>query len=56
MQVEALYILTPTAQNVDRVIADFAGRKTYNSAHVYFTDGERASSDGELTLQVSMTA
>ncbi|KAL1412581.1 syntaxin binding protein 1 [Vanrija albida] len=39
MQVEGLYLLTPTAQNVDRVIADFVGRKTYNSAHVYFTDG-----------------
>jgi len=40
MQVEALYILTPTALNVDRLIADFTGgRKTYNSAHLYFIDG-----------------
>lgn len=40
MQVEAIYLLTPTAQNVERVIADFSdGRKTYNSAHLYFIDG-----------------
>lgn len=41
MQVEGLYILTPTAQNVRRVIDDFAnGRRTYKSAHLYFVDGE----------------
>ncbi|BEI82705.1 hypothetical protein CcaverHIS002_0305730 [Cutaneotrichosporon cavernicola] len=40
MQVEGLYILTPTAQNVQRVIADFAnGRRTYTSVHLYFIDG-----------------
>lgn len=40
MTVDAIYLLTPTLQNVDRIIADFAnGRKTYKSAHVYFIDG-----------------
>ncbi|CAK9783281.1 Sec1-like protein [Cutaneotrichosporon oleaginosum] len=40
MSVDGLYILTPTAQNVQRVIADFAnGRRTYKSAHLYFIDG-----------------
>jgi syntaxin-binding protein 1 len=44
MSVDGLYILTPTAQNVQRVIADFAnGRRTYKSAHLYFIDGELAA-------------
>lgn len=41
MSVDAIYLLTPTAQNVERIIADFAsGRDTYKSAHLYFVDGE----------------
>ncbi|RXK36602.1 syntaxin-binding protein 1 [Tremella mesenterica] len=37
---DALYILTPTSQNVERIIADFSGgRRTYKSAHLYFIDG-----------------
>ncbi|WVQ75749.1 hypothetical protein IAR50_005380 [Cryptococcus sp. DSM 104548] len=40
MSVDAIYLLTPTLQNVDRIIADFSfGRTTYKSAHVYFIDG-----------------
>jgi hypothetical protein len=40
MSVDAIYLLTPTAQNVDRVIADFTlGRRTYKAAHLYFIDG-----------------
>lgn len=40
MTVEGLYILTPTSQNVDRIIADFSGgRSTYKSVHLYFIDG-----------------
>lgn len=40
MTVDALYLLTPTSQNVDRLLADFSfGRRTYKSAHVYFIDG-----------------
>lgn len=40
MTVDAIYLLTPTLQNVDRIIADFAnGSRTYKSAHVYFIDG-----------------
>ncbi|WVN87429.1 uncharacterized protein L203_102609 [Cryptococcus depauperatus CBS 7841] len=40
MSVDAIYLLTPTLQNVDRIIADFTqGRRTYKSAHVYFIDG-----------------
>lgn len=40
MSVVAIYLLTPTAQNVERIIADFAsGRDTYKSAHLYFVDG-----------------
>lgn len=40
MTVDAIYLLTPTLQNVDRIIADFAnGTRTYKSAHVYFIDG-----------------
>ncbi|WWC92625.1 uncharacterized protein L201_007584 [Kwoniella dendrophila CBS 6074] len=39
MSVDAIYLLTPTAQNVDRILADFNGRRTYKSAHLYFIDG-----------------
>ncbi|KAL7425231.1 syntaxin binding protein 1 [Cryptotrichosporon argae] len=40
MSVDAIYLLTPTSQNVERIIADFAdGRRTYKSAHLYFIDG-----------------
>ncbi|KAI9638768.1 Sec1-like protein [Dioszegia hungarica] len=38
--IEAVYLLTPTSQNVDRVIADFSlGRRTYKAAHLFFIDG-----------------
>jgi syntaxin-binding protein 1 len=38
---DAIYLLTPTTQNVQRVIADFAGgRRTYRHVHLYFIDGE----------------
>jgi len=41
MGVDAIYLLTPTSQNVDRIIADFSnGRRTYKSAHLYFIDGQ----------------
>jgi syntaxin-binding protein 1 len=39
---EAIYLLTPTSQNVNRIIADFDGRRTYRSAHLYFIDGENS--------------
>ena len=41
---DAIYLLTPTSQNVNRIIADFEGRRTYKSAHLYFIDGELAVS------------
>lgn len=48
-----MYLLTPTSQNVDRVIADFNfGRRSYKAAHLFFIDGELARSlcsDPELT-------
>ncbi|KAJ7509807.1 Sec1-like protein [Mycena galericulata] len=36
---EALYLLMPTSQNVDRVIKDFSGVRQYAAAHLFFTDG-----------------
>lgn len=37
---EAMYLLMPTSQNVDRIIADFAeGRRRYGGAHLFFIDG-----------------
>ena len=37
---EAMYLLMPTTQNVDRVIRDFAdGRKQYGAAHLFFIEG-----------------
>ncbi|KDQ12984.1 hypothetical protein BOTBODRAFT_133850 [Botryobasidium botryosum FD-172 SS1] len=38
-QFEALYLLMPTTQNVERIIADFSGRQQYGAAHIHFTEG-----------------
>lgn len=47
---DAIYLLTPTTQNVDRVIADFAnGRRTYRHVHLYFIDGLSDSLADKLT-------
>ncbi|KAJ9117921.1 hypothetical protein QFC20_000202 [Naganishia adeliensis] len=38
---DAVYLLTPTTQNVQRVLADFEhGRRTYRHVHLYFIDGQ----------------
>ena len=51
MGVDAIYLLTPTTQNVDRIIADFAnGRRTYKGAHLYFIDGACSSTLSPLAL------
>ncbi len=45
MSVDAIYLLTPTSQNVDRIIADFSfGGRTYKSANLFFIDGKSPSS------------
>lgn len=38
---EALYLLMPTTQNIDRIIADFStpGQEMYAGAHLFFTEG-----------------
>lgn len=37
---EAMYLLMPTSQNIERIIADFSGpRKRYTGAHLFFIDG-----------------
>lgn len=37
---EAMYLLMPTSQNIDRIIADFSdGRRRYAGAHLFFIDG-----------------
>ncbi|KAG6897816.1 hypothetical protein C0992_010620 [Termitomyces sp. T32_za158] len=37
---EALYLLMPTSQNVDRIIKDFSGEvKQYAGAHLFFIEG-----------------
>ncbi|KAF8202229.1 Sec1-like snare protein [Pholiota molesta] len=36
---EAMYMLMPTTQNVERVIADFTNRKQYAAAHLFFLEG-----------------
>ncbi|PPQ62890.1 hypothetical protein CVT24_006288, partial [Panaeolus cyanescens] len=36
---EAIYILMPTSQNVDRIIRDFTDRKQYAAAHLFFIEG-----------------
>ncbi|KAH7097732.1 ras opposite [Auriculariales sp. MPI-PUGE-AT-0066] len=36
---EAVYIVMSTGQNVDRIIADFTNRQQYAGAHLFFIDG-----------------
>ncbi|KIY44952.1 Sec1-like snare protein [Fistulina hepatica ATCC 64428] len=37
---EAMYLLMPTTQNIDRIIRDFAGNTpVYSGAHLFFIDG-----------------
>ncbi|KAH7927330.1 Sec1-like protein [Leucogyrophana mollusca] len=39
-QFEAVYMLMPTTQNVDRIIRDFSGgRQQYTAAHLFFIEG-----------------
>ncbi|EGN96657.1 hypothetical protein SERLA73DRAFT_93200 [Serpula lacrymans var. lacrymans S7.3] len=39
-QFEAIYLVMPTSQNVDRIIKDFSdGRQQYTSAHLFFIEG-----------------
>lgn len=39
---EAIYLLMPTSQNVDRVIKDFSnGFRQYAAAHLFFIEGVR---------------
>lgn len=41
---EAAYLLTPTSQNVDRIIKDLSptqgGQPQYAAGHIFFVDGE----------------
>jgi len=39
-QFEAIYMLMPTTQNVDRIIKDFENVKQYAEAHLFFIEGE----------------
>ena len=42
---EAVYLLMPTSQNVDRIIRDFSnGKQQYGAAHLFFIDGMLKSS------------
>ncbi|KAJ3519527.1 hypothetical protein NM688_g9289 [Phlebia brevispora] len=46
---EAMYLIMPTSQNVDRVIRDFSnGQQQYAAAHLFFIDGTSPRS-GRLT-------
>jgi syntaxin-binding protein 1 len=42
---EAMYILMPTTQNVERIIKDFSNHKQYAAAHLFFTEGARVLAD-----------
>ncbi|KAI0091472.1 Sec1-like protein [Irpex rosettiformis] len=38
--IEAMYLLMPTSQNIDRIINDFSnGKQQYAAAHLFFIDG-----------------
>lgn len=37
---EAVYLLMPTSQNIDRIIRDYSnGKQQYAAAHLFFIDG-----------------
>ncbi|KAJ6466289.1 Sec1-like snare protein [Mycena sanguinolenta] len=36
---EAMYLLMPTSQNIERIIKDFTGTRQYALAHLFFIDG-----------------
>ncbi|KAG2157814.1 Sec1-like protein [Suillus bovinus] len=49
-QFEAIYLLMPTTQNVNRIIKDFSdGRQQYLGAHLFFVDGLSESLFEHLT-------
>ncbi|KIJ65658.1 hypothetical protein HYDPIDRAFT_131009 [Hydnomerulius pinastri MD-312] len=49
-QFEAVYMLMPTTQNVDRIIKDFSnGRQQYLAAHLFFIEGLSESLFERLT-------
>jgi syntaxin-binding protein 1 len=35
---DAIYLIAPTKESVDKLIADFTGRNQYKRAHVFFTE------------------
>lgn len=41
---EALYLVMPTTQNVERIIKDFTNRKQYAAAHLFFIEGKSSRS------------
>lgn len=47
---EALYLIMPTTQNVDRIIKDFSNQKQYAAAHLFFVEGSSRAFVGELAL------
>lgn len=36
---EAMYLIMPTNQNIDRVIQDFSGTPQYAGVHLFFIEG-----------------
>lgn len=45
---EALYLVMPTTQNVDRIIRDFSNQKQYAAAHLFFLEGASWSAVTDL--------
>jgi syntaxin-binding protein 1 len=35
---DAIYLITPTKESIEKLIADFSGRNQYKCAHVFFTE------------------
>lgn len=51
---DAVYMLTPTSANIDRIIRDFSGgRQQYAGAHLFFIDGPSLLPYIPLTLPSS---
>jgi syntaxin-binding protein 1 len=53
---DVVYLLTPTTQNVNRILADFTdGRRSYKQVHLYFIDGKSRKDAGTTILQYERT-
>ena len=47
---EAMYLLTPTSQNVERIIEHYQAPRKFKRAHLFFTEGKRSSNNHDKSF------